>query len=113
MSENLPQKYKESFFSKVIRKIKKFFIKDKDESNAINSEIFENKKEKMKLDNLKVDINMSVHTEYEKEEFMKNLTNNPELLENFSNDRLEKILQYYLDENEKKKEILKKIINQW
>ena len=113
MSENLPQKYKESFFSKVIRKIRKFFIKTKDESNAINSKIFENKKEEMNknnmLDNLKVDIDTSIHTEYEKEAFMENLTNNPELLENFSNDRLEKILQYYLDENEKKKEILKKI----
>lgn len=33
---------------------------------------------------------------------MENLTNNPELLENFSNDRLEKILQYYIDENARK-----------
>lgn len=42
--------------------------------------------------------------------FIKKLNNNPELLENFSNDRLEIILQYYLDENEKKKELLKNFL---
>ena len=35
--------------------------------------------------------------------------NNQELLEKFSNDRLKVILQYYLDENNKKRERLKKI----
>mgnify|MGYP000567949777 CR=1 FL=1 len=37
--------------------------------------------------------------------------NNQELLEKFSNDRLKVILQYYLDENNKKRERLKKISN--
>ena len=40
---------------------------------------------------------------------MQNLTENPELLKEFSNDRLEKILQYYLEENKKKREILKRL----
>ena len=39
------------------------------------------------------------------------IKNNQELLEKFSNDRLKVILQYYLDENSKKREILKKISN--
>ena len=39
------------------------------------------------------------------------LKNNQELLEKFSNDRLKVILQYYLDENNKKRERLKKISN--
>ena len=34
---------------------------------------------------------------------------NPELLEKFSNDRLEKILQYYLNENEKKRKFIMKM----
>ena len=42
---------------------------------------------------------------------MEQLKNNQELLEKFSNDRLKVILQYYLDENSKKREILKKISN--
>ena len=45
--------------------------------------------------------------DFERKEFMENLTNNPELLEKFSNDRLEKILQYYKDENAKKEALLK------
>ena len=48
--------------------------------------------------------------DYEKKKFMQNLTENPELLKEFSNDRLEKILQYYLEENRKKREILKRLI---
>lgn len=42
-----------------------------------------------------------------KKKFMQNLTDNSEILEKFSNDRLEKTLQYYSDENEKKKCIKK------
>ena len=40
---------------------------------------------------------------------MKNLTDNPELLENFSTERLEKILQWYREDNERKSIYLKKI----
>ena len=42
---------------------------------------------------------------------MENLKNNQEMLENFSNERLRIILKYYLDENEKKREILKNMSN--
>lgn len=105
MSENVPQKYKEKFFSKFINKLKMFFSRTKEEIVVSNDK---NNKKDM-INNLKVDIDVNINTEYEKKTFMKNLTDNPELLENFSNDKLEKILQYYLDENEKKREILKKI----
>ena len=40
---------------------------------------------------------------------MQELTENPNLLKEFSNDRLEKILQYYLEENQQKREILKRM----
>ena len=51
------------------------------------------------------------NNEYQKKRFMEQLKNNQELLEKFSNDRLKVILQYYLDENNKKRERLKKISN--
>ena len=111
MSDNLQKKNKENFFSIFIRKVKMAFIKNKGKNEFIVSETVEEKKEKTNknniLENLKVDVSLNTNIEYEKKEFMKNLTKNPELLEIFSNDRLEKILQYYLEENEKKRELLK------
>lgn len=111
MSENLPKKYKESFFSRCINKLKSLFKKKKIKNVDFNIETFENKDSSndLMINRIKVDVNTRVNPEYEKREFMNNLTNNPELLENFSNDRLEKILQYYLEDNEKKRELLKKI----
>lgn len=50
-----------------------------------------------------------IDSEYEKKKFMQAIEENPKLLEQFSNKRLEKILQYYLEENEKKIAILKKL----
>ena len=55
--------------------------------------------------------NIEFNNEYQKKQFMEQLKNNQELLEKFSNDRLKVILQYYLDENNKKRERLKKISN--
>ena len=40
---------------------------------------------------------------------MQKLTDNPELLESFSTQRLEKILQWYKDDNERKSMYLKKL----
>lgn len=109
MSENLPQKYKENFLSKFICKLKSFFLRTKE--NNKNVKAFKEDKDikENRMRDLKVDFDMKVSTEFEKKIFMENLTNNPELLENFSNDRLESILKYYLDENEKKRELLKKV----
>ena len=111
MNENLPQKYKESFFHKFIKKIKMFFSKTKEENKienvSANNKIFEEKNDI--ISSLKVNFDTNASREYKKKEFMKNLSDNPELLENFSNDKLKRILKYYLDENEKKRELLKKI----
>lgn len=49
------------------------------------------------------------NTKYEKEKFMEHLKDNLQFLECLSSDKLEKILQYYLEENKRKKEILKKL----
>ena len=67
-----------------------FFIKNKEENNFGVSEVIQHKnKETNKnnmLEDLKVNNSLSINIEYEEKEIMENLTKNPELLENFSND---------------------------
>lgn len=111
MSNNLPQKYENTFFKKLFRYFKNLFsfkkknvVEEKDKANLINNE---NLKENF-LQSLKVE-NISIDKEIEKKNYMDNLKDNLELLEDFSSEKLEKILQYYLDENENKKAILKKL----
>lgn len=55
-----------------------------------------------KLDNLKFDVEIDT-VDLKRKEFMNKIANNPKLLENFSTDRLVKILQYCIKENEKKR----------
>lgn len=112
MSKNLPQKYNESIFRRFFNKLKNIWnsirrrTKNMEENiNDIPVPNVETTKEE-KMEYIKVNIDVE-NTDFKRKEFMENLTENPELLENFSNDRLEKILQYYIDENEKKKELLK------
>lgn len=123
MSDYLPQKYKNNIFQKIIQKIKAvFFYKeqnitqtmDKIEKNTEQTiniiETKQNTKDSVSdfAEQIKVE-NENKHIDYEKKKFMKRLTENPELLKKFSNDRLEKILQYYLEENEQKREMLKRM----
>ena len=123
MSDYLPQKYKNNIFQNIIKKIKAvFFYKeqnitqtmDKIEKNTEQimnvTETKQNKKEDMSnfIEQIKIE-NDNKNVDYEKKKFMQSLTQNPELLKEFSNDRLEKILQYYLEENEQKREILKRM----
>jgi len=123
MSDYLPQKYKNNIFQNIIKKIKAvFFYKeqnitqtmDKIEKNTEQimnvTETKQNKKEDMSnfTEQIKIE-NDNKNVDYEKKKFMQSLTQNPELLKEFSNDRLEKILQYYLEENEQKREILKRM----
>ena len=116
MSVNLPQKRRRNLFSKLLDDIRIFFTKNKKETENMISDYKgfkstgkEYQKNKI-MENLKVNVDTSnIYKEHEKKEFMQRLNNNPELLDNFSIERLEKILQYYLDENKKKRELLKKI----
>ena len=55
------------------------------------------------VENLKVN---EKSPEQKKKEFIKRLEENPQLLQELSNDRLEKILQYYLEEIKRKRKIL-------
>lgn len=120
MSENLPEKYKESFFSKFIQKLKCLFFSKKYENKMVesNNEVIDKVSERNGtsnnfMDSLKVDnydtSMKNPNMEYEKKQFMKKLKNNPELLNNFSTGRLEKILQLYREDNERKSLYLKKL----
>lgn len=120
MSEKLPKKYKESFFGKFIQKIKWLFFERK-QKNKIRPSNIENVSENSKkaiaqnelMESLRISANSNnpgtKDTEFEKKKFMKNLTDDPELLENFSTERLEKILQWYREDNERKSIYLKKL----
>lgn len=110
MNNNLPQKYNSNILNRFLGFIRKLLFREKDtidESKKENN--FANKKDNINfVKKIKVEEKLE-NTQNEKDKFMENLKKNPDLLENFSNDRLEKILKYYKDENEKKRETLKKI----
>lgn len=113
MNENLPQKYKENFFRRFFLKLKSFFTRKDNKKDKTESQYdygtTEHRSQNNMLEELKVDTTTLYDTDFKKKEFMKNLTENPDLLENFSNERLEIILKYYLDENEEKRAMLKRI----
>ena len=112
MSNNLPQIYNENIFKKFFNYIKNLFSfkkKEVKEENIINvtSNIKDNRKSNF-LKDVKIESG-TVDKEFEKKKFMDNLKDDLQLLEECSNEKLEKILQYYLKENEDKKKILKKL----
>ena len=112
MNSNLPVKQRNGIFYKIFLKIDQIFWKNKYKTEKVeNNEVISNSNNQFKND-IKIDIeNIEFNNEYQKQQFMEQLKNNQELLEKFSNDRLKVILQYYLDENNKKRERLKKISN--
>lgn len=109
MKNNLPKKYKKNFFQSIFDKIKALFGKkeiEQENTQTRKSVLDKNIELKQNFtEEIKAETNYK-NPEYEKKEFMKNIEENPELLEKFSNDRLEKILQYYVEENNKKRKIL-------
>ena len=112
MSNNLPQIYNENIFKKFFKYIRNLFSFKKD---SINNEIIvnennykeQNLKEKF-IDNIKIENNNAID-ENKKKKIMEDLKDNLQLLEECSNEKLEKILEYYLNENEEKKKILQKL----
>lgn len=112
MSNNLPQIYNENIFKKFFNYLRNLFsFKKKEVKEEITINDTNEQKENIKNSFLK-DIKIEdaiVDKEFEKKKIMDNLKDNLQLLEECSNEKLEKILQYYLKENEDKKKILKKL----
>ena len=68
---------------------------------------YQNKSFQVFDESLKVDLSRK-RLENERRKFLVYLTDNLELLKNFSDDQLEKILKYSKEENERKRQLLKK-----
>ncbi|MBR0426706.1 MAG: hypothetical protein IJK18_00675 [Clostridia bacterium] len=107
MSNKLPEIYKDNLLKKIYNKIKAFFWRQKKKNDFVDENKVINKKN-IFAENLKSGLDTK-NTDFEKNKLMRRLTENPELLQEFSNDRLERILEFYLTENKKKREILKKL----
>ena len=108
MNNYLPQKYNNNFLNKFFGFIRKVFFRKKDESNEINNEIKYSSEDNFN-ERIKVEVDYKTNKENEKNDFMEYIKNNPDLLENFTCDRLEKMLKIIKDENNKKRETLKKL----
>lgn len=110
MSNNLPQLYNENVFKKFFNYLRNLFSfkkKEVKEEITINNTNKQNENSKNNfLKDIKIEDGM-VDKEVEKKKIMDNLKDNLQLLEECSNERLEKILRYYLKENEDKKKLLK------
>lgn len=102
MKNNKLIKVKNGIFSRIFKKIKLFFFK-----NTKIQEIKEEKAETIKADiKKKLKVNIEPDTTYHKEQFMKEISKNPDLLKNFSIERLERIKEYYKNSIKEKEQIL-------
>lgn len=112
MSNNLPHIYSKNIFKKFINYLRNlFFFKKKHGKEGIAINEVSEKQENLKnnfLKDIKIDSD-AIEEEVKKKRIMDNLKDNLQLLEEYSNEKLEKILQYYLKENEEKKNILRKL----
>ena len=93
------QEYKTNFFTRK-KSTKNEVLENSTYIKRDNTSTYKNK--------LKVDSNI-VDDYYRKKKIIRTLNNNPQLLEQFSIDRLEKILKIYIEDNNEKMEKLKKL----
>lgn len=112
MSNNLPTIYNENIFKRFFNYIRNMFSfkkKEVKEENVINET---NEQQKNLKNNFLKDMRIEdevIDKDIKKKRIMDNLKDNLQLLEECSNEKLEKILQYYLEENDNKKKLLKKL----
>ena len=108
MSTNSLQKYKEGFFSRIFKKLQNLFNKNKEKQENKDTMINNVPTEGSFKNNIKVSQGLD-NNYHEKKKLISMLNDNPELLENYSNEQLEKILKIYLEDNEEKRRVLKKL----
>lgn len=120
MNDNLPKKYNDNIFSKFFSFLRNLFSGKKNETEEIKqvNQITEEKTvETIENDNkandftdrIKIDENYK-NPEEEKRKIIEELKEKPESLEKLSVNRLEKVLKFYQEENEKKRKNLQKLI---
>ena len=106
MDNNKLIKVNEGFFSKIIMKIKLFFFKNTTSTGYI--EETNNEEIKSDIHNIRESIKVDI-TEpntYQKEQIIKEINENPNILEQYSLSKLKNIEQYYKDIIHKNKKIL-------
>ena len=108
MDNNLPQIYKNNFFQNIWHKIKSWFWGTKKIEQSVQSTNVAEETKNEFVEQIKVNV-VEKNKENAIETFMKQADSKPEMLETLSNEKLEKILQYYLNENNKKRAMLKKL----
>lgn len=102
MENNKLIRVKDGLFSKILKKLKLLLFKNvkkqdnKEEHTIIKTNMME-----------EIKVNFKNASTYEKEQFMKEISKNPDLLKNFSLNRLEKIKEYYENSIKTKRQILK------
>lgn len=101
MENNKLIRVKDGLFSKILKKLKLLLFKNvkkqdnKEEHTIIKTNMME-----------EIKVNFKNASTYEKEQFMKEISKNPDLLKNFSLNRLEKIKEYYENSIKTKRQIL-------
>ncbi len=114
MKNNLPEIYSNNIFRKFFRHIRSLLsfktrsFNEETSNNSVNN--FSNNNQNDFFKDLRVDDDI-VDIQLKKKKYMENLKGNLGLLEKCSNEELEMILKYYLDEKENKRNILKRLTN--
>ena len=109
MNNQLIKKEDLSIFDKIRSFFKNIFGKKKQETNINNSELKDITKNTEFENNLKVNISNRVQKEYELNNFIKEIEDNPSMVENLSNDRLDKLIKYYEDITDSKKRKIERL----
>lgn len=91
---------------KILRKLNK---NDNTTQNNISEEESISKDKTTFSNELKVNIEGSINKEYKLKQFMKEIEDNPNLIDNLSNERLDKLIEYYEKITEEKQNKIQKL----
>ncbi len=96
MNNQLIKKENLSIFNKIRAFFKNIFSK-KNKQQMVSTNIQENASKNYDefAKNLKVNITTNLEKEYEFKNFIKKIEDNPDIIENLSNDRLDILINYY------------------
>lgn len=104
MKNNLPEKCKESFFNKIKNFFRKFLRTEKNEIQKENikaDDSANNFIDELKSNMIQNNTNKRIDYSYQNKKFLHDLARHPEVLEKFSVEKLEIILNAYILENNK------------
>ena len=107
VNSNLPQKYNDGILKKFFNKIRSIFYKKKDTEIEEIQVVDDNNKNIDFRKQLEVK-EFEKNPELEKKKLFDQASDNPEYMKSLPITKLKVILQYYLNENEKKRALIKR-----